>query len=150
MPDTIPVATGRFQYLYPCYTVTISPAKGNANLGFPSPTPNSNIVAEINANGNNLGDVTTSFYINSGAEREIVFNKNLYLDRNITITPTNQPLSKQSCKSEAPISPMPNTIPSRQLIIQRAFPVVLPMFQVLVYLKTMMFVVQPIAVRLRS
>ena len=49
-------------------------------------------VAEIKANGNNLGVINASTYINEGTVREDQFNK-LYLDRNITITPENQPSS---------------------------------------------------------
>jgi len=49
-------------------------------------------VAEIKANGNNLGLVATSMFIRNGQVREDG-NKRLYLDRNITITPTVQPTS---------------------------------------------------------
>lgn len=49
-------------------------------------------VAEINANGNNLGVITASTYINSGSIREDDFKK-LYLDRNLTISPEHQPTS---------------------------------------------------------
>jgi trimeric autotransporter adhesin len=70
-------------------TVTIDAANGNNNLWVPITGPDGNIMAEINANGNNLGIVTSSFYKNSGAIR----NKGgvRYLDRNITITPQFQP-----------------------------------------------------------
>ncbi len=47
-------------------------------------------IAEINANGNNLGLVNTSIFINNDSVREDGAH-NLYLDRNLTITPTNQP-----------------------------------------------------------
>jgi hypothetical protein len=53
---------------------------------------NSNIIAEIYANGNDLDTVRTSFYRNSGPVREDGGYR-LYLDRNITITPETQPLS---------------------------------------------------------
>ena len=49
-----------------------------------------NAVAEIKANGNNLGIVTASMFINGGAIRKDKNNK-YYLDRNITITPQVQP-----------------------------------------------------------
>jgi uncharacterized repeat protein (TIGR03803 family) len=51
-----------------------------------------NVVAEINAQGNNLGAISTSFYINSGAIREDN-RRRLYLDRDITIVPAVQPTS---------------------------------------------------------
>ena len=49
-------------------------------------------VAEIKANGNNLGMVSASMYINNASVREDE-NKKLYLDRNITLTPQVQPIS---------------------------------------------------------
>jgi sugar lactone lactonase YvrE len=51
-----------------------------------------NIAAEINANGNNLGIVNTSLFTKTGLCREDG-NYRLYLNRNITITPQNQPAS---------------------------------------------------------
>lgn len=51
-----------------------------------------NAVAEINPNGNSLGSVSTDLYVNTGAVREDASNK-LFLDRNVTITPVNQPSS---------------------------------------------------------
>lgn len=53
--------------------------------------PDGNIMAEIKANSNNLGIVTSSFYTKSGTLRQR--NGKRYLDRNITITPTTQPSS---------------------------------------------------------
>ncbi len=47
----------------------------------------SRIVAEINANGNNLGLVTSAYFINSGSIRTNGANK--YLDRNIGISAEN-------------------------------------------------------------
>lgn len=49
-------------------------------------------VAEIKANGNNLGLVTTSLFVNNRPVREDVLNR-LYLDRNLSITPQFQPSS---------------------------------------------------------
>jgi Secretion system C-terminal sorting domain len=51
-----------------------------------------NIIAEIFPNGNKLGATSYSYYINSGTIRSDV-NSVKYLDRNITITPTLQPVS---------------------------------------------------------
>jgi uncharacterized repeat protein (TIGR03803 family) len=47
-------------------------------------------VAEIRANGNNLGTVTASVFVNNTGVREDGAHR-LYLDRNITITPQFQP-----------------------------------------------------------
>lgn len=51
-----------------------------------------NAVAEIKANGNNLGIVTASVFINSGAVRKDKNNK-YYLDRNISLTSQVKPLT---------------------------------------------------------
>jgi uncharacterized repeat protein (TIGR03803 family) len=64
----------------------------NNNQWVPILNTAGDVVAEIKANGNNLGNVTASSYINSGAVREDVANQ-LYLDRNLTITVQNQPSS---------------------------------------------------------
>jgi len=70
-------------------TITID--NNNNNLWVPITGPDGNIMAEIFANGNNLGTVTSSFYKNSGAIR--VAGTTHYLDRNMTITPQTQPSS---------------------------------------------------------
>ena len=93
IPGYIPIADGKPNICENANTVTIDAASNNNNLWVPITDTNSNVVAEINANGNDLGDVTTELYINSGPVREYGFNKVLYLDRNLTITPQNQPSS---------------------------------------------------------
>jgi PQQ-dependent dehydrogenase (s-GDH family) len=70
-------------------TITID--NTNNNLWVPITGPDGNIMAEIHANGNNLGTVTSSFYKNAGAIR--IANTVHYLDRNMTITPQTQPSS---------------------------------------------------------
>ncbi|WP_276503075.1 choice-of-anchor tandem repeat GloVer-containing protein [Terrimonas pollutisoli] len=62
----------------------------NSNKWVPITDASGLAVAEINANGNNLGIVTAFVFINNGAVREDG-TKRLYLDRNITITPQFQP-----------------------------------------------------------
>jgi len=64
-------------------TVTIDGT--NNMLWVPITGPDGNIVAEINAMGQNMGVVTTSFYKNTGAIRQRGGIR--YLDRNITISP---------------------------------------------------------------
>jgi trimeric autotransporter adhesin len=87
LPKTISVSTNTPNTIVNCNTITIDAT--NNNLWVPITGPDGNIVAEINANGNNLGAVTSAYYIKSGALRTAGGNK--YLNRNITITPTNQP-----------------------------------------------------------
>ncbi|MFI5133183.1 MAG: PQQ-dependent sugar dehydrogenase [Chitinophagales bacterium] len=89
IPDAIDVTTGTANSCTSGTTVTID--NTNNNLWVPITGPDGNILAEIYPNGNNLGTVTSSFYTNSGAIR--VKSGSHYLDRNITITPQNQPAS---------------------------------------------------------
>ncbi|MGK2864803.1 MAG: T9SS type A sorting domain-containing protein, partial [Chitinophagaceae bacterium] len=65
---------------------------GNNNSWVPIMDDNGFGVAEIKANGNNLGIVNASIFINNNPIREDG-DRRLYLDRNITITPQFQPSS---------------------------------------------------------
>ena len=88
IPKSINVTKGTNNTCNTGTTVTIDAT--NSNLWVPITGPDGNIMAEIKANGNNLGVVTSSFYQKApGAIR--VKNGVHYLDRNITITPTVQP-----------------------------------------------------------
>lgn len=73
---------------YPTVVINSS----NNNKWVPILNTAGDVVAEIKANGNNLGNVNAGMYINNNAVREDG-NKHLYLDRNITITVQNQPAS---------------------------------------------------------
>ena len=81
---TLPVADGPVNTCITAGQVTIDGT--NNFLWVPVTGPDGNIVAEINAMGQSLGLVNTSFYKNSGPLR--VNGGARYLDRNITITPT--------------------------------------------------------------
>lgn len=65
----------------------------NNNKWVPILNSNGDVVAEIDANGNTLGNVNFSVYINSGPVREYAYMKQLYLDRNFSISVQNQPSS---------------------------------------------------------
>lgn len=72
----------------PVNSITIN--DDNNNIWVPITGPDGNVVAEIKANGQNLGVVTASVYKSStGTLRR--HNSKRYLDRNITITPAVQP-----------------------------------------------------------
>lgn len=90
IPTAIDVTTGTPNTCTNATTIAIDNA--NNNLWVPITGPDGNILAEIKANGNNLGTVTASFYTNASAVREDA-GRRLYLDRNITITPQVQPTS---------------------------------------------------------
>ena len=87
----VPIATGKPNICENANTITIDAS--NTNLWVPITDTLGNIVAEIKANGNLLGNVTTTLFSHAGAVREQSANKTLYLDRNITITPQVQPSS---------------------------------------------------------
>lgn len=87
---SIDVAAGTANACQSGTTITID--NTNANIWVPITGQDGNILAEIKANGNLLGTVTSSFYTNTGAVRENS-QKKLYSNRNITITPQNQPTS---------------------------------------------------------
>lgn len=85
-----PVAPGN---LVSCQVLpAIHITNANKNSWVPVFDSSGNIAAMINANGNNLGTITTSLYAKTGQCREDANNR-LYLNRNITITPQNQPSS---------------------------------------------------------
>ncbi len=83
-----PVAKGNLTSCEALPTITIDAT--NNNVWVPIVDNLGDIAAEINANGNNLGIVSTSLYTKNGACREDGSNR-LYLNRNITITPQTQP-----------------------------------------------------------
>jgi PQQ-dependent dehydrogenase (s-GDH family) len=89
IPGSIDITSGTANTLKSGTTVTIDAS--NNTLWVPITGPDGNIMAEIKANGNNLGTITSTFY-NSGTVREDA-SKRLYLNRSITITPQNQPSS---------------------------------------------------------
>lgn len=89
IPTSIDVTDGNVNTCNTATTVTID--NTNNNLWVPITGPDGNIMAEIYANGNNLGTITSSFYKNSGPIR--IANGTHYLDRNMTITPQTQPSS---------------------------------------------------------
>lgn len=87
LPVSIDVTDGPVNTTVTGSTVTINST--NNMYWVPLTGPDGNILAEIYANGNTLGTVTSCFYKNSGSIRSQGNAK--YLDRNITITPEFQP-----------------------------------------------------------
>jgi trimeric autotransporter adhesin len=85
----IDVAAGINNTCAPGTTVTINNV--NSNFWVPITGPDGNIMAEIYANGQTLGEVTSSFYHHVGAIRAKGGAR--YLDRNIRITPQFAPVS---------------------------------------------------------
>lgn len=90
IPASITIAAGTANQCEDANDVVINSANNNTNIWVPITDTNSNIIAEIYANGHDLDTVRTSFYRNSGAIRKDGGNR-YYADRNITITPQTQP-----------------------------------------------------------
>ncbi|MGN6400870.1 MAG: PQQ-dependent sugar dehydrogenase, partial [Flavisolibacter sp.] len=95
IPTSVDVTAGTPNGCQAGTTITINDS--NNSLWVPITGDDGNILAEIKANGNNLGVVTSNFYTNSGTVRENNL-KRLYLDRNITITPQTQPATAVSIR----------------------------------------------------
>ncbi|MDE3247557.1 MAG: PQQ-dependent sugar dehydrogenase [Bacteroidota bacterium] len=96
IPSSVTIAAAKPGICENANTININ--TNNANLWVPITDTLGNVLAEINANGNILGNVTTSVYLNNGTVRESGYNKVLYLDRNLTITPTTQPSTAVSIR----------------------------------------------------
>ncbi|RYE14456.1 MAG: T9SS type A sorting domain-containing protein, partial [Sphingobacteriales bacterium] len=90
-----PVAPGSPNSCINSQTVNINAANANEWIAFTD--TEGRAVAEINANGNILGNTTVRFYVNSGPARK-TGEGNYYLDRNISITRANQPLTPVSIR----------------------------------------------------
>ncbi|MES1223724.1 MAG: T9SS type A sorting domain-containing protein, partial [Bacteroidota bacterium] len=89
MPTSIPVTTGTGGTCTQGTTVVVN--NDNKNLWVPITGPDGNILAEIYPNGNLLDTITSSFYINNSGTIRVDPTFRRILDRNITITPKNQP-----------------------------------------------------------
>lgn len=90
-----PVAKGIAGNCTTAVTVNINSTNNNQWVAFTD--SQGDAIAEINANGNILGQVSVSFYINKDEVREDE-NHRLYLDRNISITPEFQPSTPVSIR----------------------------------------------------
>lgn len=91
IPSNIAIDSATINTCVPGSTVIINNDNKNNNLWVPITGPNGDVVAEIDANNNNLGIVTTSFYVKTGATRSQ--GGKPYMNRNITITPEFQPVT---------------------------------------------------------
>ena len=81
-----------------CSNIAATPiTAANASQWVPFTDEGGNAVAEINANGNVLGNVTVQLYTHNGATRQDESGR-FYLDRNITITVDNQPVTPVSVR----------------------------------------------------
>ncbi|HTL08492.1 MAG TPA: PQQ-dependent sugar dehydrogenase [Chitinophagaceae bacterium] len=89
IPTTVTIASGKADICEDANTININ--SNNCNYWVPITDTNSNVIAEIYANGNILGNVTTSLFTKSGGVRETPWTHDMYLSRNITITPQTQP-----------------------------------------------------------
>jgi PQQ-dependent dehydrogenase (s-GDH family) len=89
IPTSIPIGAGFINGKSNGTTTLIN--SDNNNLWVPITDSLGNILAEIKANGNNLGTITSCFYVRSGSPVRQTVAASKYLNRNITITVQNQP-----------------------------------------------------------
>ncbi len=68
-------------------SVTIDSAQGNIFMWVPLMNSSNEIIAEVYANGNNIGLVNSNVFVYTGLVRQQ--NDTFYLNRNIALTPTN-------------------------------------------------------------
>jgi hypothetical protein len=85
------VATGTAGICETIPTVEISATQGNTMEWVPILDASSNIVAAINANGNDLGNITTTLFIDNADTRDFLGQP--YLRREVSISPQNTPSS---------------------------------------------------------
>jgi trimeric autotransporter adhesin len=98
IPTSIPVDSSTSAGCVTATAVTINAANANNNLWVPITGPNGNIIAEIKANGNNLGNITTSFFTRTGNPVRSTAANSKYLNRNVTINTSNAPSSAVSVR----------------------------------------------------
>ncbi|MBO9631491.1 MAG: T9SS type A sorting domain-containing protein [Chitinophagaceae bacterium] len=82
-----------------CWNASEVVTVNNTNNGqwIPFTDSEGQAIAEINPNGNNLGNVSVKFYTHNGPTRKDPAGR-AYLDRNITISVTNQPTTPVSVR----------------------------------------------------
>lgn len=97
IPTSIPVDSSTSAGCVTATAVTINAANKNNNLWVPITGPNGNIIAEIDANNNDLGNITTSFFTRTGNPVRTAF-ANKYLNRNVTIGVQNAPSTAVSVR----------------------------------------------------
>ncbi len=94
-PIPAPTAPGSPGSCVNTSTVNVQAANSNQWIAF---TDNQGrAVAEINANGNVLGNVAVRYFVNDGNVRQDI-KGTFYLDRNLTITVANQPATPVSIR----------------------------------------------------
>jgi PQQ-dependent dehydrogenase (s-GDH family) len=96
IPTSIPIAPGLSNQLT-FGTPTAISSSDNNDLWVPITDSLGNIIAEIDANGNNLGNITSSLYKNTIAIR-YTSGGTPYLDRSLTISVQNQPSTAVSVR----------------------------------------------------
>lgn len=95
IPSFISIAAGTNNTCIAANSTSITST--NNSIWVPITDDEGNIVAEVNGEGNNLGNVTASIYKHSGTVREDAARR-LYLDRNITISVASQPAVGQPAR----------------------------------------------------
>lgn len=91
IPTTMNIAPGINNQLTNATPTAISTTTGNTEFWVPVTDSVGNIIAEIDANGNNLGNITSTLFKNSTGTVRRTDGGTAYLDRSITINVQNPP-----------------------------------------------------------
>lgn len=75
----------------------IGPAYGNTNTWVPV-MDSTALIAEINANGNTLGEITPTYYVHNSSVRRFMPTNRYYLDRNISLVSETKPATAISIR----------------------------------------------------
>ncbi len=97
IPTSIAIDSSTLNACVTATAVTINAANNNNNLWVPITGPNGNMIAEIKANNQNLGNITSSFFTRTGSPVRTAYS-NRYLNRNVTIGVQNAPGSPVSVR----------------------------------------------------
>jgi hypothetical protein len=93
-----PVSSGTNNTCATGTAVAISTANGNTNRWVPLFNTDGSIIAEINANGNDIGSVTPSLYTTNSATLRNSVSPGYYMNRNIAIAVGTQPITPVSVR----------------------------------------------------
>lgn len=94
--NTIPIEAGTLNNCVNGNSVTINSANNNTNLWVPITGPNGDVIAEIFANGNDLGTVTSSLFVRNNATQREDDSFRPYSNRNVTISLPGNPVINPS------------------------------------------------------
>jgi glucose/arabinose dehydrogenase len=91
IPTTVGIEAGTLNNCVSGNPVTVNALNNNNNIWVPITGPDGNIIAEINANGNDIGVVNSSIYVRNNATQREDDAFRPYSNRNVTISLPGNP-----------------------------------------------------------